>query len=162
MLTGVNLSIRGCQLPSMCGLYNKSIENDIHLFLECPSAVKLYNWLQNSLSCLIGLSYFSFIFTGCKKGRSPQCSIVIYVTIIATFKVIWLCINNIRFENKVIYINYVIATIIASTSMISNTTNLTIGISIDSFHILKAFKIKTRHPKANQIKEVIWCPPNKS
>lgn len=49
--------------------------------------------------------------------------------------------------------------ILASTSLSSNYTTKTSNNSIRDFTILKQFKVTIHHPKAPQIKEVVWHPP---
>jgi len=49
--------------------------------------------------------------------------------------------------------------ILASTSLSGNYTMKTSNNSIRDFTILKQFKVTTHHPKAPQIKEVVWHPP---
>lgn len=45
--------------------------------------------------------------------------------------------------------------IIASVYITCNSTTLVVGPFIIYFTSLKAFKVKTRHPKSHQIKEII-------
>jgi len=48
--TDDNLQTRGCSLPSICSLCLKNAETSTHLFLECPYAVHLWNWLAFALN----------------------------------------------------------------------------------------------------------------
>jgi len=50
MPTDENLSIRGCTMASICNNCFSASETTLHLFLHCPLANKLWNWLASLLN----------------------------------------------------------------------------------------------------------------
>jgi len=44
--TDDNLSLRGCDFPSMCSCCFSTVETSAHLFFECLFALRLWNWLS--------------------------------------------------------------------------------------------------------------------
>jgi hypothetical protein len=83
--TDENLSLRGCNLPSICNLCLANAETSHHLFLQCPFALYLWNWLGSIIQLNLNLTSFSAIFEICNRGWSPQCKLVIIVAIINIF-----------------------------------------------------------------------------
>jgi hypothetical protein len=157
--TDENLTLRGCNLPSICSLCLNQAESSHHLFLNCPFALSLWNWLGSITHLSINLNSLSEAFEICNRGWSPQCKLVIIAAFINIINIIWLSRNNLRFNNIKPVWNSVIAWIVTNVNMTGNQTSLTTNSSISDFSVLKAFKVKTHSPKAHRIIEVLWHPP---
>jgi ribonuclease HI len=159
LATDENLAARGFQLPSMCSLCNKQPESSIHLFLQCPFALTLWNWLASIINHSLNLNSFSEILDVVNRGWHQQCKVVITAAVIYIFNVIWLCRNNFRFKGSKPNMSAITSMIIANVSLVGNLTSQTAGSSIIDFGILKFFKINIHFPKAPKIIEVLWQPP---
>lgn len=53
-----------------------------HLFMHCPIASKIWNWMQYIINPMIDLTSVLSIFVVCNGGWSPRCSLVICYAII--------------------------------------------------------------------------------
>jgi hypothetical protein len=153
------LASRGRLFPSMCSLCSKNSETTLHLFLQCPFALSIWNWFSSVVRLKINLASILDVFSLCNRSWNPQCQIVIVATVISIFKNIWICRNKLRFQNAKPSLNSTIALIMASSSLTGTVTSLTSSPSISDFEILKHFKVAIHHPKAPKIVEVIWSPP---
>jgi len=150
---------RGCNIPSMCSLCSNSIENSFHLFFQCPFAVKLWSWLASTLVKVLHFQSVEDIWKLCDLAWSPQCKIVVKAALINLINTIWYVRNQSRFNDKNITWRMAVNMIISNTSLSGNFTTKASNNSIRDFIILKKFNITIHHPKAPQIKEVIWHPP---
>lgn len=63
---------RGCSLASMCNLCNNSIDSSFHLFLSCPYAVNLWNWLSCIIQCPLNLSSLASLLSVLDRNWSTQ------------------------------------------------------------------------------------------
>lgn len=68
--TDDNLIARGCTVVSMCSLCGLACETSSHLFLACPFAVRLWQWLQGMIGCTIDLSSVSSVLEICSRSWS--------------------------------------------------------------------------------------------
>lgn len=153
--TDENLIKRGLYFPSVCNLCGAAQESTTHLFLECPFAVSIWNWLSSTIQLSCNLSSFMTIMKIADRNWSPQCRIVILAACIFSFNTIWYCRNQKRFNDKTISSLSAINMIISRTSLSGNLTKLAASSSITEFVILKHFDIKVNPPKPNIIKEVL-------
>jgi len=157
--TDDNLTLRGCNFPSMCSSCQSSSENAFHLFFECSFAVQLWNWLASILNMHLNFNSPQDIWSILNHGWTPQCRIVIKACIINLINVIWYRRNQIRFQDKVISRNTAINTIISKASLSGNLTKKTSAVNMQEFSIMKSCKVFIRPPKASITKEIIWSPP---
>ncbi|KAF1864426.1 hypothetical protein Lal_00021848 [Lupinus albus] len=72
MPTDENLQLRGCQLASMCSNCHSHIETSIHLFLEFPFVVKLWDWRGGLFSIQFNISSIDSILSACNRQWSSQ------------------------------------------------------------------------------------------
>jgi hypothetical protein len=154
--TDENLSLRGCNLPSMC---NQQSESSLHLFLHCSFAASLWKWLGDIIKIHINVNSIIDVLQVTNRGWSPQCKLVITSAILNIVNLIWISRNNLRFNDVKPSWNSVTSLIIAHVSLAGNQTVLSTGSSIVDFQILKAFKVNNHPPRAPRIIEVIWHPP---
>ncbi|XP_058740923.1 uncharacterized protein LOC131613253 [Vicia villosa] len=159
MHTNTNLALMGVITFLLCVAFTK-----IRLKLTSISLLsflyRLWNWLQNTINQSIDFSSFTSTLKVSNRSWSPQCSLVICVVVIATLKTVWQSRNVLRFQNKTNSISTAITNIVGLVSLTDNATNLTTSPFIQDFTVPKAFKVRTRPPKAPRNKRVIWCPPN--
>jgi len=159
MPTDDNVAGGGCYMPSNGNLCCKQVENYEHLFMQCPFATSIWNWLYSIIDQNINFNSILSIFETYDRGWSPRCKIVITSAIIGfnlchdqnILNIIWYCRNNQRFNNSRPAKNAIIAMITSQVSISGST--------IFDFVILKAFNVNTHHQKAPRIVEVIWKPP---
>jgi hypothetical protein len=107
----------------------------------------------------IDLSSLSTLWQITVGNWNPQCKISITAAIIYILNTIWLCRNNLRFNNIKPNLNSITSSIIANVSLVGNYSKLVVGPSISDFEILKFFKIVIHHPRPARIIEVLWSPP---
>lgn len=132
---------RGCISVSMCSLCGNALETPDHLFLSCPFAIELWNWLKDILGSDIDLSSFKYILSICDKSRSKQVLHIIIAVILNILGMIWHCRNKLRFENKEISKKSVINSIAAAVSLTGNLSSGGMSSLLAEFRILKAFVV---------------------
>jgi hypothetical protein len=86
--TDDNLALRGCNLPSMCSLCYKDLDSSQLIFLHCPFALALWNWLSNITHQNINMSSILGVLEVCNKGWSLQSKVVIISAVINIFNII--------------------------------------------------------------------------
>ncbi|XP_019423314.1 PREDICTED: uncharacterized protein LOC109332721 [Lupinus angustifolius] len=100
MPTDENLQLRGCSLVSMCNLCNHRSETSDHLFLLCPFAVDLWQWIGDTFHIQIDNSSLAAILSTCNLHWSPQIKSVLATAIVHTVNTIWHCMNLCRFQDS--------------------------------------------------------------
>jgi len=130
------------------------------MFFECSLASKLWNWLASTINLTFNFSYKEDIWKLCDRAWSSQCKLVIKASLVNLLNIIWYARNQSRFHHNNISWKTTISMICALTSLSGNYTSKASNNSIVDFSILKAFNCKIHHPKAPQIREVIWYPPH--
>ncbi|GAU40289.1 hypothetical protein TSUD_362690 [Trifolium subterraneum] len=157
--TDDNLAVRAISLPSMCSLCNKHLELSSHLFLECPFSLAIWQWFASIINLNMDFNSYSSLLNIINRGWNPQFKITVTAAVIFIINNIWLCRNNVRFNNLKPNMNSIISCITTSVSLAGNNTSLSLNSSIIDFEILKFFKINIHHSKAPRIIEVLWNPP---
>jgi hypothetical protein len=155
ILTDDNLSLRGCNLPSMCSLCEKHLESSKHLFLECRFAKNIWSWLAAVLNVNFAFMDFSDIFKLCSASWSPLCKLVISAAIVNCFYFIWYARNQSRFADKKLQYSTAINLVIAAVSLSGNHSTLRAYSKISEFVLLKAFHVNMKYVNAPKIIEVI-------
>lgn len=146
-------------MVSICSLCLNSGESSHHLFLSCPFAVRLWNWLGGLLNSPIDLSSSLSIFNICDSRWSKQARDVILAGIINTLYYIWHCRNKVRFDSQSINWKSVCNMIASSTSLSGNSSKHHVSSSIVEFSILKAFRVTCNPRKSPSIKQLDWLTP---
>lgn len=136
-----------------------AFETAEHLFLSCPFAQIIWNWLQAVLKCTIDRSSFSTILNTCDKGWGSQVQDVILAALINVVWAIWYCRNMLRFHDKRIQSASAITLVIASVSLTGNRTSGTMSSSMAELLILRHFAVNSHPRRAPMIKQVTWIPP---
>ncbi|MCI00132.1 ribonuclease H protein, partial [Trifolium medium] len=101
----------------MCSLCRKHPESTVHLFLQCPFALSIWNWFSSVIRLQVNLSSIKDVLSLANRGWNSQCQVVIIAAIISIVNNIWLCRNSVRFENINPSLTSTIALIISSTSL---------------------------------------------
>lgn len=146
-------------MVSMCSLCGKAYETADHLFLNCPFAVGIWNWLQGLLNSAIDHSSFTSLLSICDKRWSSQVHDVILAAILSSISAIWQCRNKLRFEGVSTPLPRAFNLICASASLSDQLSKGTMTSSIEDFFILRVFSVTRHAPRAPSIKEVMWHPP---
>jgi hypothetical protein len=144
---------------SMCSLCLKNPKSIAHLFLHCPFAIRIWNWLFDIIKLQINLASVLDVLALINRGWSSQCQVVITSYIISIFNTIWHCRNSVRFKSSLPSLSNVLAMISCTASLAGNFTSLTSGAAISDFTILKQFNVSIHHPKAVNVVEVKWSSP---
>ncbi|XP_019432196.1 PREDICTED: uncharacterized protein LOC109339236 [Lupinus angustifolius] len=82
MPTNDNLQKRGWYMGSMCSLCRSNTEGSSHLFLTCPFAIYLWNWLGSHMAIFIDTSSVTALFSICNNSWSKQMNEMLYACII--------------------------------------------------------------------------------
>ncbi|XP_019431608.1 PREDICTED: uncharacterized protein LOC109338759 [Lupinus angustifolius] len=162
MPTDDNLQKRGCYMGSMCCLCRSNTEGSSHLFLTCPFAIYLWNWLGSHLAISIDTSFVTTLFSICNNSWSKQMNEMLSVCIIYTIHTIWLCRNKNRFEDKMIYLAQAISRIKREVNLSDTLSSATGKNSLHEFCMFKALNLSVRPCKSPSITEVIWLPPTQN
>lgn len=107
---------------SLCGITNESSD---HFFLRCGFASRIWSWLHYVLGCNVDLSGFKTVLPSCCPNWCSQINDVVKSAVTYCFWYIWFCINQFRFNDSHLSLNY-------ATSCISAATKLSGRISRDS------------------------------
>jgi hypothetical protein len=143
----------------MCSLCRKQPETTVHLFLQCPFSLSLWNWFSAVINLNVNLISVVDVVNLANRCWNPQCRVVVSAAIISIFNNIWLCRNFVRFKGIKPNLNSTLSLIISSTSLAGNVTSQASSLSLSDFAIPKYFKVNIHHPKAPNIVEVFWTPP---
>ena len=157
--TDENLITRGCNIPSMCSLCNKQVENSFHLFFEFPYSINIWCWFASILNLNLQFQSIDDIWSICERAWNPQCKTVIIAAMINIINCIWFAKNQIRFNNQKIHWKSSVSLIIANTTFIGNYTSAVASSVMTDFIILNKFNVMIHPPKAPKIIEVLWNPP---
>ncbi|KAG5126585.1 hypothetical protein JHK82_027420 [Glycine max] len=149
MAIDVALKVRGCVVISACSLCGVTTEDSDKLFLLCPFARVLWEWLQEiahlNLDCSSLVSLLNSVGT---RNRRQQVKEVLISTIVHILWVIWFCRNSLRFRDTKISLSQgqIIVVFSVSLSVILAIEHaFFVGLSklwleCDSTLVLKAFK----------------------
>ncbi|KAI5413783.1 hypothetical protein KIW84_058070 [Lathyrus oleraceus] len=95
-----------------------------------------------------------------KICRSTQAALVFKVAAIFLLNQIWMARNDIKYNNRRISIIDSINMINTQVKISGDNTSKNSFIFVEDFTTLKDFSVTIRPPKATNIKEVLWSPPN--
>jgi len=157
--TDEKLKERGCKFPSICTLCLYQEETTFHLFFVCPYAMRIWNWLANTLNFNLHFNNIEEIWHICDRRWNPQCKIVIKAAIINVLSTIWFSRNTAGFKDKTIHRKSAISLISSNVALFGNNSKASSNSSMSNFAIIKKFRVNIHPPRAPQIKEVIWHPP---
>lgn len=59
-------------MVSICNLCGQCDEIEIHLFLQCLFAIKIWSWLHNKFNCALDLYSFASLLSICDRKWSTQ------------------------------------------------------------------------------------------
>jgi len=116
-------------------------------------------WLASVLNMQFSFTCLEDVWKICDLSWSPQCKVVVLSALVNLFNFIWYVRYQARFNNKIINWKSAISMIIASSSLAGNATWKASSNSMRDFSITKHFNVSIHHPRAPNIKEVIWSPP---
>ncbi|KAH1228262.1 hypothetical protein GmHk_10G028285 [Glycine max] len=147
MAIDVALKVRGCVVISACSLCGVTTEDSDKLFLLCPFARVLWEWLQEiahlNLDCSSLVSLLNSVGT---RNRSQQVKEVLISTIVHILWVIWFCRNSLRFRDTKISLSQGQIMVVFSVSLSGFLASRSTSNSITEFTILKTFKVDARPP----------------
>jgi len=156
--TDENLAQRDLHFPSICSMCNAAAESSLHLFFDCTYAMRIWNWLANTLNIALHFQSLEDLWKLCDRFTNKQCKVVINAALVFTINSVWYARNQIKFNNRKIPWKSSISSIISNVNITGNCTNAT-SLSMLDFSLLKKFNITLHPPKAPQIKEIFWNPP---
>ena len=158
MPTDENLRAWGCVIVLVCCFCLITDETSKHLFLGCPFAISLWNWLGSKLDYTIDkssvLSLLSCILIAC----SSQVSDIFVAGIVHTLHIIWISRNSMRFSSDTVTLH---ASKVRLHSAIAMSGNLSTGECIPSDRpLLDSFSVSMHHRQMSDIIPVIWKVPS--
>lgn len=160
MAIDVALKVRGCVVISACSLCGVTTEDSDKLFLLCPFARVLWEWLQEiahlNLDCSSLVSLLNSVGT---RNRRQQVKEVLISTIVHILWVIWFCRNSLRFRDTKISLSQGQIMVVFSVSLSGFLASRSTSNSITEFTILKTFKVDARPPTSVMIKQINWHFP---
>lgn len=112
--------------------------------------------LASVLNLTMDTSSLMHIFKLCDGAWSLQCKAVIIAVMLNIFNNGWFCMNQLRFNNKIIYLQDVFHRVIWSVCITGNMIAATANASIRDFEVLKYFKVEIHPLKLNMINEIFW------
>lgn len=140
----------------MCSSAAESTE---HLFLQCPFAASIWNWLSGVINQVLDLSSVHSLLSVCNRNWCSQLKDVILAAVTNVCWIIWHCRNKLRFEGKTIPTKAAINLVVANVNLTSRITSGTMHSFVSSLMILKQFNINVHLNKAPSIVQVNWYPP---
>ena len=158
MSTDENLRTRGCVIVSACCFCLNSDETSDHLYLQCPFATNLWNWLGGKLNCLIDctsvLSLLSCIPAHCSSQRAD----IFLAAVIHTVHTIWLSRNIIRFSSKAATFH---SAKVRIDSWVALSGNASVGKCLPSdSQFLDSFAVAAHCRTVKEIIPVLWKAPS--
>ena len=154
--TNENLRSRGCTMVSVCVLCFDSEESSSHLFLTCPYARHIWQWLAIQLHCSLDTSYV-VVFNCVPANCSSQVRDVFLAALVHTFHTIWLAQNMIRFGRGFPHL-YAAKSKIASSIALSGNISKGDCTTSDNW-LMENFMIAPSFQRFKDIIPVFWKPP---
>jgi len=158
MPTDDNLRVRGCVVVSVCSLCLKSYETLEHLFLSCPFAVSLWNWIRGKLNCTINHSSILSLLSCIPVSCSSQVSNIFVAAVVHTLHIIWISRNSLRFSRDIVTVYASQVHLHPSMAMSGNI--LTSNCLSSNDPILDSFSISAHHRQVKDIIPVVWKAPS--
>jgi len=157
MPTDENLNVRGCVVVSTCSLCLKNYETSEHLFLSCPFAVSLWNWIGGKLNSTINHSSVLSLLSCIPVSCSSHVSDIFVAAVMHTFHIIWISCNSLRFSRDIVTVHDAQVHLHASVAM---SGNISTGNCLSSDDlILDSFYILSHHKQVKDIIPVVWKAP---
>jgi ribonuclease HI len=157
MPTDDNLRARGCIVVSICSLCLSAEETSDHLFLRCPFALHLWNWISGKLNCFIDCTSADTLLSCTPVMCSSQVSNVFLAAILHTLHAIWWARNSLRFTNVTQTLHSAKARIHSNIAMSGNLSN---GKCLQSdFSFLDTFAVSPNCRRVKDIIMVMWKAP---
>lgn len=153
-----NLRARGCVMVSVCCFCMKTDETSHHLFLSCPFAVCLWNWLGGKLNCTIDLSSVLSLLSCIPVSCSSQVTDIFVAAVVHTLHIIWISRNFLRFSTTPITVHASQVRLHASVAMSGNISTSQCLSSDAPF--LDSFYIHAHHRQIRDVIPVVWKAPS--
>ena len=151
-------SLGGCIIVSVCCLCMLHEETSEHLFLRCPFATTIWNWIGIQLQFAFDCSSFEALLLSLPQNRSAQVRDIFVATAVHTLHSIWLARNSMHFSSTVPSLHAVQLRVQAATSM---SGNLSVGKCVASdTALLDAFSISPHNRQFRDIILVSWKAPS--
>lgn len=142
---------------SRCDYCKAHLESSEHLFLTCPFAKHIWQWLSQTFRKPPDLSSPKDLIASISHSISRQAQNVMISAIIKSLCFLWRTQNLARFHNGSRSFQQIRSNIISVVSISGNCSHSTMHSSMEKFSIFKFFSIAGHVNKAPKIK-VMWYP----
>jgi len=158
MPTDENLRRRGCIIVSVCCFCLLNDKTSEHLFLHCPFAMEIWNWIGGKLNFGFDCTSFESLLLSLPQNRSSQVRDIFLAVVVHTLHSIWLARNTVHFSSNAFSLHAVQLRVQAAISM---SGKLSIGKCVASdATILDTFSICPHNRRIRAIILVTWKPPS--
>lgn len=159
--TQTALQVRGHQLASRCEICGSNIESANHLFIQCPFANLLWNWLFDTFALHFRQFHdaMSLWLYANKCDMSSQTFHLWIFGIQCCFYIIWKARNQSIFHNVRPIISKWLHYLKSRIHDISSVAPGNMHNSVADLAILKSLGVPGHPCKAPKVLEVYWLPP---
>lgn len=98
--TDENLQARGCMIVSVCIMCMSLAESSDHLFLQCPFAMALWQWLGSKLHYVVDTTSLHTLLSCIHIRCSSQIADMFVAAIVHTLHSIWMARNTLWFSSN--------------------------------------------------------------
>jgi hypothetical protein len=98
MPTDENLRTRGCVIVSMCPLCKRDNDSSEHLFIQCPFAIAIWNWVNATFQIKMDHSSLEGLLIGGSSFPTFHKELFL-ACIIHSLHTLWMARNGILFNN---------------------------------------------------------------
>jgi len=154
MPTDENLRTHGCIIVSVCCFCLRTDESSEHIFLQCPFAMSLWNWLGGKRNCAIDCTLPLSLLSCIPHQCSSQIAEIFLAAVIHTVHTIWRARNDLRFSSKATTFHSAKVRIHSLVAMSSNASG---GKCLPSdFPLLDSFAVDSHCRTVKDIIPVLW------
>jgi ribonuclease HI len=156
--TDENLRARGCTIVSACPLCLTDNDSSFHLFLHCPFALALWNWMNITFNVTVDLSSPTSLILGCSAFHA-QLNDLLLAGIIHTLHTLWLARNGVLFSNAKISVHAATTKVRTAIKLSSSLMHSLTKPGSADITILQRLDVTPSYPRPVSLIPVSWKAP---